>query len=255
MDRNMDPVFLEALEAQLLAMADDELILAHRNSEWTGHGPILEEDIAFSNIAQDEMGHATLWYRIVQQLTGANPDGLVFFRDTCDFRNVQMVELPKGDWAFSMLRQFLFDTSELIRLVGLAASSFKPIAEAAAKIRLEEIYHLRHTRNWVRRLGLGTEESNRRMQTALDALWPYARQLFVSLPGEELLVQQGVIQDPAEHLAEWLHLVEPILKESGLSIPTAVEPCVASRAMHTPHLESLLLEMQMVPRLFPDASW
>ena len=96
----------------MVALADDELILAHRNSEWTGHGPILEEDIAFSNIAQDEMGHATLWYNILQKETGETPDQMVFFRDAAAYRNVQMVELPKGDWAFSMLRQYLFDAAE-----------------------------------------------------------------------------------------------------------------------------------------------
>jgi ring-1,2-phenylacetyl-CoA epoxidase subunit PaaC len=162
----------EILRRKLLAMADDELVLAHRNSEWTGHAPILEEDIAFSNIAQDELGHAGLFYNIIQALTEEVPDQLVFFREAAEFRNVQMVELPKGDWAFSMVRQYLFDAFEMVRATQLVNSSYRPLADVAAKIRQEELYHYRHTSNWVHRLGLGTEESHGRMQTALDQLWP-----------------------------------------------------------------------------------
>ena len=105
-----------ALSQKFLAMADDELILAHRDSEWTGHAPILEEDIAFSNIAQDEMGHASIWYGLLQEIGGQDTDHLVFFRDDGEYRNVQIVELPNRDWAFSMMRQYLFDAFEMIRL-------------------------------------------------------------------------------------------------------------------------------------------
>jgi ring-1,2-phenylacetyl-CoA epoxidase subunit PaaC len=156
--------------AYLLALADDELILGHRDSEWTGHAPILEEDIAFANIAQDEIGHASLWYGLVQRLGGAEPDRLVFFRPPSEYRNAPLVELPKGDWAFSMLRQYLFDAAEAQRLPLLAASAHRPLAEAAAKIRTEEIYHLRHTQAWIERLAQGTAESHGRTQAALDLL-------------------------------------------------------------------------------------
>ena len=128
-------------------LADDELILGQRDSEWTGHAPILEEDIAFSNIAQDELGHATIWYGLLSELTGEEPNELVFFRDFDDFRNVTLVELPNGDWAFSMLRQYLFDAFEMVRLSQLLESLYRPVAEAAAKIRMEELYHYRHTSN------------------------------------------------------------------------------------------------------------
>ena len=146
------------LNCLLLAMADDELILGHRNSEWTGHAPILEEDIAFANIAIDEMGHARLWYELYGQRIGSAVDDLVFFRDPPDFRNVRLVELPRGDWAFSMLRQYLFDAFELARAEALLQSSYRPLAEMAAKIRQEERYHYRHSESWVRRMGLGTAE-------------------------------------------------------------------------------------------------
>ncbi|MCS6911212.1 MAG: phenylacetate-CoA oxygenase subunit PaaC, partial [Anaerolineales bacterium] len=144
-----------ALAEKLLALADDELILAHRNSEWTGHAPILEEDIALANIAQDELGHAMLYYELHCALAGGTPDRLAFFREAADFRNVQLVELPKGDWAFTMLRQYLFDAYELALLAQLTHSAHRPLAEVAAKVRNEELYHYKHTGAWVRRLGLG----------------------------------------------------------------------------------------------------
>jgi ring-1,2-phenylacetyl-CoA epoxidase subunit PaaC len=243
-----------ALIVKILALADDELILAHRNSEWTGHAPILEEDIAFANIAQDELGHATLWYEIVSTLTGDDPDKLVFFRDAAAFCNLPLVELPKGDWAFSMVRQYLFDAYEMVALPHLMQSSYKPIRDAAAKIRSEEIYHLRHTMAWLKRLGLGTEESHSRTQNALDELWPYALQLFVPLPDESLLVEAGYVPDAAALQTEWLALVQPFLQECGLTIP-AHELAPGDRLHHTTYLPELLQEMQSVARLDPKAVW
>ena len=258
----MTPELQTALADKLLALADDELILAHRHSEWAGHGPILEEDIAFANLSLDEMGHATLWYEAYQELTGTEPDRLAFFRGPADFRNVQMVELPNGDWAFSMLRQYLFDTAEMVQLTALVVSSYQPIAAAAAKIRLEELYHLRHTSQWVKRLGLGTEESNGRMQRALDELWPYAQQLFVPLPAESLLVEAGIVgvsrsasETTADLYQQWLPTVRDHLTNAGLIIPDNDQPPTRSRAEHTPHLSRLLAEMQMVARLDPEAAW
>ncbi len=236
-------------------MADDELVLAHRNSEWTGHAPILEEDIAFSNIAQDELGHAGIWYDLLQKLGGAEADSLVFFRDSVDFRNVQMVELPKGDWAFSMLRQYLFDAYELVLLASMTESTYKPLAEAAAKIRPEELYHYRHTSMWVQRLGRGTEESARRSQQALDELWPFTGQLFELQRGEELLVEEAVIPNPAQIRRGWMELVEPIVKQAALILPRREIERPSSRDAHTEHLTELLGDLQQVARLDPEAQW
>ncbi|MEK7441054.1 MAG: 1,2-phenylacetyl-CoA epoxidase subunit PaaC [Chloroflexota bacterium] len=245
-----------ALTALVLALADDELILGHRNSEWTGHAPILEEDIAFSNIAQDELGHAILWYRIFENLTSRDSDYLVFFREARDFSNVQMMELPKGDWAFTIMRQYLFDAFEMTRLKHLTTSSYQPIADAAAKIRTEEIYHYRHTVNWVKRLGLGTEESHRRMQTALDQVWAYALQLFVPLPDEAQLVAEKIFPNSDEVKSEWEAIVLPVLKESNLIVPATRPPACTSREQHTEHLTALLVEMQETARLeSPDVKW
>jgi ring-1,2-phenylacetyl-CoA epoxidase subunit PaaC len=251
----MAPPTQKALLNKLLALADDEMILSHRNAEWIGHGPILEEDIAIGNIAQDELGHATVWYGLYCEMTGDDPDELVFLRDSADFRNVQMVELPKGDWAFTMVRQYLFDAYELVTLNALQESSYQRLAEAVAKIRNEEIYHYRHTSTWVKRLGLGTEESHGRMQNALDELWSYAQQLFVALPDEAVLVEEGIVRETADLHTNWSNLVIPHLTNSGLDIPQNNTPFARTRTQHTSHLADLLQDMQKIARLDAAAKW
>lgn len=254
MKMGLKPVLAEALASYSLSLADDELILAHRDSEWTGHAPILEEDIAFSNIAQDELGHAWLWYNLSCKFSGDDPDRLVFFRSAKEYQNVQMVELPNGDWAFSILRQYLFDAYELEHLTHLIGRSFQPISEIAAKIRTEELYHLRHTSNWIRRLGLGTEESNRRTQLALDSLWPFTGQLFELSPAQEPLIDEGMLPDTELLRSRWTDSVGTFLRQSELIIPSET-PISSPRNKHTVHLAELLEEMQQVARLDPVARW
>ncbi len=251
----MNEALQQALIDKLLAMADDELILGHRNSEWTGHAPILEEDIAFANIAQDEIGHAALWLNLYQEWTGNEPDQVVFFRDPAAFRNIRLVELPRGDWAFTMTRQYLFDVFELVRLAQLTNSTYQPLAEVAAKVRPEELYHYRHTHTWVKRLGLGTAESNQRMQAALNELWPYAQQLFQPTPGEHLLVEAGYVPDPAGLHTAWTETVAPFLRQCDLVVPDSPAAEQDGRDVHTPHLEQLVNELQEVARLDPQAQW
>jgi ring-1,2-phenylacetyl-CoA epoxidase subunit PaaC len=250
-----------SLRNHLLAMADDELVLGHRNSEWCGHAPILEEDIAFANIALDEIGHASIWYSLLAELVGEDidryPDQLVFFRDYLDFRNAQLVEMPRGDWAYSMLRQYLFDTLENKRLSMLLHSQYEPIAEAAAKIRSEEIYHHRHTSAWVKRLGLGTDESNRRLQEALDELWPLTRQFFDPADEDEPLVLANYVPAAQGIEQEWEQEVVPFLEGCDLSIPVRnrQEEARINRTQHSAHLRVLVTEMQSVARLDPEARW
>ena len=262
---DMDQAEKQAFERYLLAMADDELILGHRNSEWCGHAPLLEEDIAFANIALDEIGHASTWYAILSEFTGkdpeTHPDRLVYFRDASDFHSARLVELPNGDWAFSMLRQYLFDAYEMVKLRELERSRYLPLAGATAKIRKEELYHYRHTSAWIKRLGLGTEESHRRLQNALAALWPYTRQLFTPVAGEDLVVSSG-FGSPSEVVEiAWREQVVPLLEESGLQLGhlSNLVPDVSrydgSRDQHTPHLKVLVRELQSVARLEPDSSW
>jgi ring-1,2-phenylacetyl-CoA epoxidase subunit PaaC len=236
-------------------MADDELILAHRNSEWTGHAPILEEDIAFSNIAQDELGHAGLFYGLLNELTGEEPDQLVFFRESAGFRNVQMVELPKGDWAFSMVRQYLFDAYEMVRSSQLMNDEYRPLADVAVKIRQEELYHYRHSSQWVRRLGLGTEESHGRTQISLNSLWPFAFQLFGPIEDETDLVTAGFVPNSEELRSSWEIVVLPHLQSAGLQIPAVENPPTADRSQHTNHLTALLTDLQSVARSDPEAVW
>ena len=245
----------EALKQHLLFLADDELILAHRDSQWTGHAPILEEDIAFANIAQDELGHASIWYQLLEELSGDNPDELVFFRNANAFRNCQLFELPNGDWARSMMRQYLFDAYELVRSSWLTQSENVPIAQAAAKIKQEEIYHYRHTSNWIRRLGWGTDESNQRMQGSLNYLWPYAYQLFLQTPKEELLVNAGYIPSSDQMKDEWERLVVPFLEQSNLQVPKDLKLVTCLRNEHTVHLHDLVADMQEVARINSQAQW
>ncbi len=249
----------ELLARHLIALGDDELVLAHRDSEWTGHAPILEEDIAFGNIALDELGHAAGWYRTASELLGEDPasypDQLIYWRSADEFRNVQLVELPKGDWAFTVVRQYLFDASEQVRLAGLADSTNDRVAELAGKLRTEELYHLRHLRAWVKRLGLGTEESRRRMQQAIDELFAYALQLFGPEPSEAELVEQGALPDPEQLKAAWMSEVKGQFDLSALELPATDSPRSTKRSEHSRHLAELVDELQAVARQHAGAQW
>ena len=240
---------------RLITFADDEIILAHRDAEWTGHAPILEEDIAFANLAQDEIGHAMLFYALVEELTGETGDQLVMFRGADAFRNVQLVELPKGDWAFTMLRQYLYDAYEYLLYTQLEESSYQPLADAAAKMRKEEMYHLRHSHIWTERLGLGSAKANRHMQAALNQLWPYAAQLFQPTKGDATLIADGIMPDMATLHEAWQQMVIPHLNAAALTLPESATMVTAPRSTHTPHLTALLADMQMVARNDPGAVW
>jgi len=249
----------ESLCRYLLASGDDELILGHRNSEWCGHAPLLEEDIAFANLALDEIGHAAIWYTLLADLRRENrdsyPDRLVFQREAQDFRNATLLELPNGDWAFSMLRQYLFDLYEMVRLHRLAESAYEPLSEAAQKISREEFYHHRHTSAWVRRLGLGTEESHRRMQEALDRAWPLAFQLFSGPEVDDVLVYSGYVPSAGYLQEAWSEAAAEFLEKCQLKVPADASGKRIPRDQHTPYLNVLVDEMQSVARLDPEASW
>ncbi len=254
----MDTALKESLAASVLTWADDEFFLAHRNSQWCGHAPILEEDIAFANLALDELGHAILWYQLYAALQNEDPetypDQLVYSRSASEYRCAQFSALPNGDFAFSMLRQFLFDHLEAIRLARLAESRFEPLAETALKISREEIYHLRHARAWVRRLGLGTEESNRRMQAALDRLWPYVGQLFDRAESEERLTAEQILPGWQGIFAAWQTTVQQELAEAGLKMPEQAFKTL-ERRLPSQHVIDILAELQQVSRLDPNAVW
>lgn len=241
-----------ALCERLTELGDDELVLAQRSGEWVGHAPILEEDIAIANLAQDELGHAQTWYELRSALDGSDPDQLAYFRSARAYRNVQLVELPKGDWAFTMLRQCAFDAYEALWLEAAAQSSYRPLAEAAAKMLREEKFHLQHSAAWVERLGLGTGESRQRLESALPQVWSAAGQLFIPSAADKLLSQAGITPDLQDLREAWVSLMTTILERAGFEVPDAA-PLRIGRDQHTENLVFLLGEMQSVAREFPDA--
>lgn len=189
----------------LLALADDELVLGHRHAEWTGWAPYLEEDLAFSSIGQDEMGHARLLYELAEPLAGHDPDALALGRRPEEYRHAILCERPNGDWGYTIARQYLYDTADDVRLAAVESSSFPDLAAAVKTIRLEERYHLEHARQWFERLAAGPVEGRQRFAQGLEAAIGEAMALFEVLPGEAGLVQDGVLPRSNEDLlTEWL---------------------------------------------------
>jgi len=242
----------------LLRLGDDRLILGHRLSEWCGHGPILEEDIATTNIALDLLGHAIMFLRLAGQLEGRgrDEDALAYWRDEQQFRNLQLCELPNGDFGFTTLRQFLFDAWSVHLLEALARSSHAELAAIAAKALKETRYHLRHSGEWVQRLGDGTEESRGRMQAALDELWPWTGELAYQDAVDVALQREGVVPDLESLRKPWEVMVRDVLTRATLSIPEGPPRMTGGRfGRHTEHLGHLLAELQIVARSHPGAKW
>ena len=237
----------------LLRLGDDRLVLGHRTSEWCGHGPILEEDIALANIALDLLGHATMFLRLAGQVEGEgrDEDALAYWRDERGFRNAQMLELPKGDFAFTIVRLFLYSAYSHFLLERLASSSNSELAAIAAKAAKETRYHVRHSAEWVARLGDGTEESHNRAQAALDELWPWSGELFQS---DDVDREAGV--DAAAIRESWDKLVREQVARATLKIPEGpMRMTGGRRGRHTEHLGHMLAEMQIVARSHPGAKW
>ncbi|MEO5816431.1 MAG: 1,2-phenylacetyl-CoA epoxidase subunit PaaC [Gemmatimonadaceae bacterium] len=248
-----------ALFELLLRLGDDRLVLGSRLSEWCGHGPILEEDIATSNVALDLLGQATMFLRLAGDVEGKgrDEDALAYFRETVEFRCCHLVELPKGDFAFTMARQFLFDVYAVVTLDALSCSTNSELAAIAAKSLKEAKYHVRHSGEWLLKLGDGTAESHRRVQRALDELWRFTAELFAVDDVDRALLQAGVAPDLAQLKPEWERLVREVVETATLTLPHDVP--VAMRAgrsgSHTEHLGHLLAEFQIVARSHPGASW
>jgi ring-1,2-phenylacetyl-CoA epoxidase subunit PaaC len=182
-----------ALASLLLALADDEFVIGFVDSEWTGIAPLLEEDVAMSSLAQDELGHARALYGLLGDLTGRDPDAIAFDRPLEDFRHARLLDGGRGDWATTIARRYLYDTADAVRLEALAASSWRPLADLAVKIRREETYHLLHAEAWLARLRDGVSDGRERLGRAIVALWPDAQEIFAPLLGEETLVREGVL--------------------------------------------------------------
>ena len=249
----------EALKNLLYRMADDALIIAHRNSEWTGLGPILEEDIAFSSIAQDKMGHALALYTLLEQLGEPEPDITAFMRNEQQFLCCQLVEYPIGEYDFSLMRHFLFDTADLLRYQMLEQSTYEPLAKLARKIRGEIKYHVFHADTWVTQLGAqGNEESKARMQSTLDSIFPLALGIFEEMNSDSEVISQGIFQGEKELEKLWLQEISTIVAKAGLIMPNSsdITPIYGGRkGYHTEHLQPLLDEMTEVFREDPSADW
>jgi ring-1,2-phenylacetyl-CoA epoxidase subunit PaaC len=242
----------------LLRLGDDRLVLGHRLSEWCGHGPILEEDIALANVALDLIGEATLLLKLAGQLEGKgrNEDALAYFRDAIDYRNALLVELPIGDFAFTIVRQLLFSVFSLLQMEALQRSTNADLAGIAAKAVKEARYHVRHSAQWVVTLGDGTDESHARAQHAVDELWRYTGELFMADEVDRDAAAHGVGVDPSALAEPWRVQVEDVLHRATLTIPSVTYMQRGGRnGRHTEHLGHMLAEMQIVARSHPGATW
>ena len=247
-----------ALEEFALRMGDNCLILGQRLSAWCGHAPALEEDIAMANVALDLIGQAKMWLGLAGELEGKgrDADALAFLRDARAFRNCLLVEQPNGDYGQTLMRQFLFDAWHVPMLEGLAASREARIAGIAAKAAKEAAYHRDRSADLVIRLGDGGEESRRRMQAALDLLWPFAGELLAADETEICLADEGVIPDFAGVAKEWTAFVELALEEATLVPPKdAAVRKGGKQGLHTEALGYILAEMQWLQRAYPGATW
>lgn len=249
---------MSQLSDYLLRLADDRLILGHRLSEWCGHGPILEEDIALANIALDLVGQANLLLELAgkEEGQGRSADALAYFREAVEFRNALMMELPRGDFALTTTRQFLVSVFEGLHLERLQASKHPDLAGIAAKAFKETRYHARHSVDWMLKLGDGTTESHGRAQAALDELWRFTAELFESDEVERQLAADGIAVDRGALRAPWRAEVIRVLTAATLSVPDDGFMQRGGReGRHTEHLGHLLAEMQIVARSYPGAEW
>jgi ring-1,2-phenylacetyl-CoA epoxidase subunit PaaC len=255
----MDSRTEAALKELILKIADDQLIYGHRNSEWTGLGPILEEDIAFSSIAQDKIGQAfNLYILLHQKLNEADPEILGFQRKPEEFKCCHLVEHPINEYDFSLIRHFLFDHAELLRFDALSNSSFQPLAQLAKKYLGEIRYHVFHANTFVQQLGKATEESRIRMQQALDFAFPLALGIFEPGEFEDLLQQEGIFIGEEQLKENWLIHIKSALEVAQLKLPdpASVTPQFGGRkGKHTEYFPKLLEEMTEVLRSDPGAEW
>ncbi len=260
----------DSLYQYTLHLADSTLILAQRNAEWTGHGPILEQDIALSNISLDLIGQARNFYQYAAKLINgsanqlinqsanqpATEDSLAYLRDAGDFKNCLLTELPKGDWAVTVLRQFFFSTYQFYLYQQLINSKDSTLAAIAEKSLKEVTYHVRWSAEWVIRLGDGTTESNRRINIALNDLWPYTGELTTNAIYETSLLQEGISVDLNTIKEPWTNKITEVLNEAGLQTPSNKWMQAGGKeGKHTEHLGYVLAEMQYLQRAYPGNHW
>ena len=253
-DQAAGPALLETV----LRLGDNALILGQELAKWTSHAPTVELDIALANQALDLIGQARLLLDYAGRLEGRgrDEDGLAFGRDAWDFRNVLLVELPRGDFARTMLRQYFYALWAEGFYEALQQSRDATLAAIAGKAVKEMAYHARHAGEWVVRLGDGTAESHRRLAAALAELWPYTHELFMTDEADAAMAAAGIIADVAALRPAWERGVGEVLGRAGLEVPEdSWQPEGGRRGVHSEHLGYILAEMQHLPRMYPDAKW
>ena len=243
-----------------LKLGDNALILGHRLSEWCGHGPILEEDIALTNIALDLVGQARgfLSYAAEAEGKGKSEDDLAYHRDVMQFRNHMLAEQPNIDFAYTIIRQLLHSTYSYLLYKNLKSKEDKTLAGIAEKSLKEVTYHLRHASEWTIRLGDGTEESKTKAQTALNELWAYTGELFINSDFENELIKKNIAVDNVTLESEWKKMISDIVNKAPLKLPDSsnINMIIGSnKGRHTEYLGHLLADMQFLPRAYPDAKW
>jgi ring-1,2-phenylacetyl-CoA epoxidase subunit PaaC len=249
----------------ILHLADNALILGHRNSEWCGHGPVLEQDIAITNISLDLIGQARNFYQYAAILINqsvkpsnhpATEDSLAYLREAHEFKNCLLAELPKGDWAKTILRQFFFSAWQFYLYRQLQGSKDEQLAAIAVKSLKEVTYHLRWSSEWVIRLGDGTEESHKRMIKAINELWPYTGELFEVTDYESWVINERFGADPALLKPTWEEKVKDIFEEATLPVPSAgLQNTGGKKGKHTEHLDHILADLQYMQRTYPGCEW
>lgn len=242
----------------LLRLGDNTLILSHRISEWCGHGPVLEQDIALTNIALDLLGQARMYLSYAGELEakGRSEDDLAYFRDAHQFRNCLLVEQPNGDFGQTIVRQFFFDVFNFYQLQGLFRSSDQRLRDIAEKALKEATYHLRFSSEWMIRLGDGTDISHEKMQKAVDKLWPFTGELTNPDTLDTEMMEQGIAPNLLEIKVLWQKKVAGVLEEATLAQPTGSwMQSGGKQGKHSEHLGFILAEMQHIQRTYPGNVW
>jgi ring-1,2-phenylacetyl-CoA epoxidase subunit PaaC len=251
----LDSATREALAELLLTLADDEFVIGFWDSEWTGIAPMLEEDVATSSIAQDEIGHARALYEMLAELTDDDADAIAYGREPEAYRHASLLDHERGDWAATVARRFLYETADAVRLAAVASSAHEPLALLVGKMRREETYHLLHADAWLRRLAEGGGDAADRLADALRRLWPDAQDVFAPLVHEEALVTTGVLPTPLRALhAEWVARVRPTLEPIAGELPTAA-PRLDGRERRTDAFRWLHGELTSVARSGEGTTW
>jgi ring-1,2-phenylacetyl-CoA epoxidase subunit PaaC len=241
-----------------LRRADDALILGHRLSEWCGHAPMLEEDMALANMGLDLLGQARELYSYAAKVEGRDhdEDKFAYLRDVRQYRNLLLLEQPNGDFARTMVRQFFYAAFADLYWRAMMRSTDATLSAIAAKSEKESAYHVRHSSEWIVRLGDGTEESRRRAQEAIDLLWAFTGEMFEVDDSERGLIDAGIAVDPAPLRSQWLKTITGVVAEATLALPTNDWMQQGGRSgRHSEHLGHLLSELQSMPRTFPGATW